>query len=60
MPEPNDAVWFGYASLYEQYGIDDAAIEAYEKVEKQVGHIDVASTYLLAQTRLKAIKTAHL
>jgi tetratricopeptide (TPR) repeat protein len=59
MAVPNDAVWFGYASLYEQYGIDDAAIEAYEKVEKPEGRVGATSTYLLAQTRLKALKSAH-
>ena len=53
------AVWFGFASLYEQYGIDDAAIGAYEKVEKPEGRIGSTSTYLLAQTRLKALKSAH-
>ena len=59
MAVPNEEVWFGYASLYEQYGIDDAAIEAYEKVEKPEGRIGATSTYQLAQARLKALKTAH-
>jgi tetratricopeptide (TPR) repeat protein len=59
MAVPNDAVWFGYASLYEKYGVDDAAIEAYEKVEKPEGRINVTSTYQLAQARLKALRTAR-
>jgi len=56
---PNDSIWFGYAALYEQYGIDDAAIEAYGKVKKPEGRIGANSMYLLAQSRLKALKTAH-
>jgi tetratricopeptide (TPR) repeat protein len=59
MAVPNDLVWFGFGSLYQQYGIDDAAIEAYQKVEKPEGRIGVTSTYLLAQARLKALKTGH-
>jgi tetratricopeptide (TPR) repeat protein len=58
MAVPNDAIWFIYASLYEQYGVQDAAIEAYEKVRKPEGYIGPTSTYLLAQSRLKALKTA--
>jgi tetratricopeptide (TPR) repeat protein len=59
LAEPNDAIRFGLAILYEQYGVKDAAIEAYEKVEKPEGRINATSTYLLAQTRLKALKNAH-
>ena len=53
---PNSAVWFGLGLLYEQYGVNDAAIAAYEKVEEPEGQIDPADTYLLAQARLKALK----
>jgi tetratricopeptide (TPR) repeat protein len=59
MEVPNEELWFGFAILYEQYGIKDAAIEAYEKVEKPDGHIGATSTYLLAQSRLKTLRTAH-
>ena len=59
MAVPNDAIWFIFASLYEKYGIDDAAIEAYGKVNKPEGYIGANSTYLLAQSRLKALNPAN-
>jgi hypothetical protein len=48
-------VWFVFGSIYEQYGVNDAAIEAFRKVEKPEGRIAPASTYVLAQARLKAL-----
>jgi tetratricopeptide (TPR) repeat protein len=53
--EPNSEVWFGFGSIYEKYGVNDAAIEAYRKVEKPVGPIGAADTYVLAEARLKAL-----
>lgn len=58
MAVPNDAIWFIVASLYEKYGVDDAAIEAYGKVSKPEGYIGATSTYLLAQSRLKSLRAA--
>jgi len=58
MAVPNDMLWFVFASIYEKFGIEDAAIEAYEKISKPEGYIGATSTYLLAQSRLKALKTA--
>lgn len=55
LSEPNSEIWFGLASIYEQYGVTDAAIDAYRKVEKPEGRIDPTSTWLLAQARLKAL-----
>ena len=55
LSEPNSEVWYGFGSIYEQYGVDDAAIEAFRKVEKPEGRIYPASTYVLAQARLKAL-----
>jgi Tfp pilus assembly protein PilF len=55
LAEPNSEVWYGLASIYEQYGVTGAAIDAYRKVEKPEGRIDPASTWLLAQARLKAL-----
>jgi tetratricopeptide (TPR) repeat protein len=52
---PNSEVWYVLGSIYEQYGVDDAAIEAYKKVDKPEGFIFPTSTYILAQTRLKAL-----
>jgi tetratricopeptide (TPR) repeat protein len=56
MAVPNDQIWFIFAILYEKYGIDDAAIEAYEKVSRPEGYIGATSTYWLAQSRLKALR----
>jgi tetratricopeptide (TPR) repeat protein len=56
MALPNEMIWFVFGSLYEKYGIEDAAIEAFEKVNKPEGYIAPTSTYLLAQSRLKALK----
>jgi len=53
--EPNSEVWFGFGLIYEKYGVNDAAIEAYRKVEKPVGPIGAADTYVLAQARLKSL-----
>lgn len=56
---PNSPVWYALGLVYEQYGVDDAAIAAYEKVEKPKGQIDPEDTWLLAQARLKALKAKH-
>jgi hypothetical protein len=48
-------VWFGFGSIYEQYGVNDAAINAYRKVEKPDGPIGATDTWVLAQIRLKAL-----
>jgi tetratricopeptide (TPR) repeat protein len=55
LSEPNSEAWYGFASIYEQYGVNDAAIEAYKKVEKPEGRIGSTSTWRLAQSRLKAL-----
>jgi tetratricopeptide (TPR) repeat protein len=52
---PNSAVWFAFGMIYEQYGINDAAIDAYRKVEKPEGPVSATDTYVLAQARLKAL-----
>jgi tetratricopeptide (TPR) repeat protein/transglutaminase-like putative cysteine protease len=55
LSEPNSAIWYAFGSIYEQYGINDAAIDAYRKVEKPEGPIGPTDTYVLAQARLKAL-----
>lgn len=55
LSEPNSEAWYGFASIYEQYGVNDAAVAAYKRVEKPEGRINPTSTYVLAQTRLKAL-----
>jgi Tfp pilus assembly protein PilF len=51
--EPNSSVWFGFGSIYEQFGENDAAIAAYRKVTPPEGPINPIDTYNLAQTHLK-------
>jgi tetratricopeptide (TPR) repeat protein/transglutaminase-like putative cysteine protease len=55
LSEPNSEIWFGFGSIFEQYGIHDAAIEAYRKVDKPYGHAGSTDTYTLAQMRIKAL-----
>jgi tetratricopeptide (TPR) repeat protein len=55
LSEPNSEIWYGFGSIYEQYGVNDAAIEAYQKVNKPEGPIAPTDTYVLARMHLKAI-----
>jgi tetratricopeptide (TPR) repeat protein/transglutaminase-like putative cysteine protease len=55
LSEPNSEAWYGFGSIYEKYGVNDAAIEAFKKVEKPEGRIAPTSTYVLARARLKAL-----
>ena len=55
LSEPNSAVWFALGLIYERYGVNDAAIEAYRKVEKPEGRVDPTDTWILAQNRLRAL-----
>ena len=55
LSEPDSSVWYVLGSIYDQYGVTDAAIEAYRKVEKPEVRIGPTSTGLLAQARLKAL-----
>ncbi|WP_420238234.1 DUF3857 domain-containing protein [Telmatobacter bradus] len=57
--EPNSSIWFGYGLIYEQYGVKDAAIEAYRKVERPEGRIGPDDTYVLAQARLKSLEVTR-
>lgn len=52
---PNPEVWFGFGMIYEKYGLDDAAMKAYSKVEKPDGAILAGSTYVFAQQRMQAL-----
>ena len=60
--EPNAAVWYALGLIYEQYGANGAALAAYRKVSAHEfddhTYIDPASTYLLAQRRIKALAGA--
>jgi tetratricopeptide (TPR) repeat protein len=56
--EPNDAAWYVFGRIDEQFGQLDAAAQAYRKVEKPEGYIGADDTWVLAQQRL-AIIAAH-
>jgi tetratricopeptide (TPR) repeat protein len=57
--QPSSPVWYALGLIYEQYGADDAALNAYRKVEAEDfdvhTYVDPMSTYLLAQDRIKAL-----
>lgn len=55
LAEPDSSMWFGFGLIYEQYGFPNAAIAAYRHVGKPEGTINPIDTYVLAQTRLKAL-----
>jgi hypothetical protein len=52
---PNSAIWYGFGRIYEEYGVNDAAAAAYQRVERPDGVIDPTGTFVLAQSRLKAL-----
>ena len=52
--EPNSEIWFGLASIAEQYGVVDAATTMYGRVEKpKVGY--PGTSYVIAQRHLVAL-----
>jgi tetratricopeptide (TPR) repeat protein len=57
--QPNSAVWYALGSIYEQYGARDAALSAYGKVQAHElddhTYVDPVDTYVLAQSRIKAL-----
>ena len=58
LSEPNSAIWYAFGAIFEQYGINDAAMDAYRKVDKPEGPIGPTDTYVLAERRLKALGAA--
>ncbi len=56
LAQPNPAVWFGFASIYQQLGATDAAIAAYKRVPRPEGTpLDPTDVWVLAQSRLNAL-----
>jgi tetratricopeptide (TPR) repeat protein len=57
--EPNSAVWYALGLIYEQYGANSAAVDAYKKVQAHENDdhtfIEPTDTYVLAQSRLTAL-----
>ena len=55
LAEPNSSAWFAFGAIYEQFGVLNAAVAAFKKVEKPDGAMSSTDTYLLAQMHLKAL-----
>ncbi|MGA3371597.1 MAG: DUF3857 domain-containing protein [Terracidiphilus sp.] len=56
LDEPNDAYWYAFGRIAEQYGEREIAIADYRKLEKPKQALAIpTSTYRLAQMRLKAM-----
>ncbi len=56
LAQPNPAIWFGFASIYQQLGATDAAIAAYKRVPRPDGSpLDPTDVWVLAQARLNAL-----
>jgi tetratricopeptide (TPR) repeat protein len=54
--KPNSAVWYVFGVIYENYGLKEAAIAAYQRVEKPDTRRELPEdTYLLAQQRMTAL-----
>jgi tetratricopeptide (TPR) repeat protein len=57
LSEPDSSVWYALGLIYEQYGAQKAALDAYKRVEAHElddhTYIDPESTYVLAQAKLK-------
>ena len=55
LARPNPAIWFGFASIYQQLGATDAAIAAYKRIPRPDGTpLDPTDVWVLAQARLHA------
>lgn len=52
LSQPNSEIWFGFGAIYEQYGVTEAAISAFRKVEKPDRTVATTDTYVLAQAHL--------
>lgn len=59
---PNSAVWYALGVLYEDYGLPQAALAAYNHVQAHEfddhTYVDPESAYILAQKRIAALKSA--
>jgi transglutaminase-like putative cysteine protease/Flp pilus assembly protein TadD len=56
LDEPNDAYWYAFGRIAEQYGEREIAIADYRKLEKPKQLLTIStSTWRLAQMRLKAM-----
>lgn len=60
LSQPNSPVWYVLGVIYEQYGLRDAAIHAYQQVKgadfTERKFVDPGSSYILAQMQLKKLE----
>jgi hypothetical protein len=57
LEEPNSQAWYVLGRIAEQYGLNDVAIAAYQRVQKpEESWMDATDSWGLAQRRLAAIK----
>lgn len=54
--QPDEDAWYVFGRVYEQYGLNDAALVAYNKVEKPEDMDNTASTYELARLRVQNLE----
>lgn len=54
MAEPNGDLWLGFGLIDEQYGLPEAAMAAYKRVEKPE-RMSPTDSYVLAQRRMAAL-----
>jgi len=61
MRQPDEAVWYGFARVAEDYGLTDVALSLYRRVGKTKNYDTPTSTYNLARHREQMIQahTAH-
>ena len=58
LDEPNSSFWFAFGRIAEQYGEREIALADYARVTKPNRDVQIPnSTYLLAQNRLKVLKS---
>jgi Tfp pilus assembly protein PilF len=62
MAQPNSECWYVLGWIYEQYGMNEAAIHAFSHVESDdnpaTERLDTLSTYGLAQDQIKKLKAS--
>ena len=56
LAQPDSAIWFGFASIWQQLGATDAAVAAYKRVPRpESSPLDPTDVWVLAQARLNAL-----
>ena len=57
MSEPDEAVWYGFGRVAEDYGLTEVALSLYERVGKEAQNSELpTSTYNLAQSRERMLR----